>query len=805
MGYLLLAGKHFDNVGAIFDDLMSNIEKPERDTKIPYVRFISAILHFFPGQKYPTDGDCNFSKVGPRVLKVKPAENEVCLQTLRLLLSTTSSTSVVTPMVHSSAIPTTTTPLKRQSSALSGPSKKAKKTKESTPSLKEPEVVSQQTTLDDFVGRSSTSATTTTVPVTTIAVTPPVINPTSPVSQIAEVITLITSVLPSIPITSPFTSLVTNLPNLQHPASIVANTGPAVVQTSQPFSPFEGDMHFFNMFENSGPTLGTVDANINKLVEKVESLVASLDTNTTAVNQAGEELMTLASATATKADPSQLSSLQVEVNQLKDNMARNSNQLQFLTGHVDHLIGEVHALNIKMESANQLLSQLLAKLNEPTPALTPSFTHDNRLEVDAYRTPAADVAAPTNVIPHDDDKEGEMNSEENTMAEAQVAVEEPPSQSEGEKIVEVSAIEVQEDLDLQDQEDDDAADDDDDDDDDEDPSLWGRQKDSASVSSSQGKQKGIAVEGNLKLLSPSEGEQPSQFSPLLKGTPSLQIIPALTTDEQIIPTSLNEVDEQEEEEDETLLHPGRPSRPAQWSKDELKRRTEMISHLEKSVITERLLADCQKDVDFALKVQASMFKDDKMKENAVVVHAAILKEIEEERLKEKEASDKSLDWCKQKIDYRSDPMKIVAFTISGRKKKERTSVTMEITREDGSSKAIAFISSTKAKANQKKLVSSSSDNVAVIKNDTSIKFSKEALFGPPPNLSVLDLSLPSGGPFIPGKVLKNPFGIFFIDDESQLRFQRVSEIPLCPLNHLKDLLCLWCTYSPSVEPIKTLI
>ncbi|KAI3735215.1 hypothetical protein L6452_14705 [Arctium lappa] len=143
MGYSLLVGKHFDYAGAIFDDLLSKIEKPERDAKIPYVRFISAILHFFLGQKYPTEGDCNFSKVGPCVLVVKPFENEVSLQNLRLRISSTSTTSVVTPMVHPLAIPTATTPLKRQSIALSGPSKKAEKTKESTPSLKEPEVVSQ--------------------------------------------------------------------------------------------------------------------------------------------------------------------------------------------------------------------------------------------------------------------------------------------------------------------------------------------------------------------------------------------------------------------------------------------------------------------------------------------------------------------------------------------------------------------------------------------------------------------------------------------------------------------------------------
>ncbi|KAI3758737.1 hypothetical protein L6452_06308 [Arctium lappa] len=43
---------------------------------------------------------------------------------------------------------------------------------------------------------------------------------------------------------------------------------------------------------------------------------------------------------------------------------------------------------------------------------------------------------------------------------------------------------------------------------------------------------------------------------------------------------------------------------------------------------------------------------------------------------------------------------------------------------------------------KRKPVSSSSENVVMIRNETSIKFSREALSGPPPDLSVLDLSLP---------------------------------------------------------------
>ncbi|KAI3677685.1 hypothetical protein L6452_36951 [Arctium lappa] len=277
------------------------------------------------------------------------------------------------------------------------------------------------------------------------------------------------------------------------------------------------------------------------------------------------------------------------------------------------------------------------------------------------------------------------------------------------------------------------------------------------------------------------------------------------------------------------------------------------AEIEESVRAEKLIVECQQDATLALKVQSSQVKDKKLKKNLVEVQVALLKEIEDERLKEKEVNDKALDWCKQKINYRSDPMKIIVVVISRRKNKDRTSVTMDITREDGITKAM-FVSrlesfgymewlefkdalqkskstyrgyvegindalinrvvvvlkvssslTSKPRQIKRNPVSSSSENVAAIRNNTSIKFSKEALFGPPPDLSVFDLYIPSGGPFIPGQVLNDPYGIFFRDDEGVLRFQRVSEIPICPLNHLKDLLFLWCDFSPLVEPIKTII
>ncbi|KAI3702337.1 hypothetical protein L6452_28073 [Arctium lappa] len=277
------------------------------------------------------------------------------------------------------------------------------------------------------------------------------------------------------------------------------------------------------------------------------------------------------------------------------------------------------------------------------------------------------------------------------------------------------------------------------------------------------------------------------------------------------------------------------------------------AEIEESVRAEKLIADCQRDATLALKIQSSQVKDKKLKKKPIEVQAALLNEIEEERSKEKVVSYSSVYWCKHKLDYRSDPMKIVSVAISGRKKKDKVSVTMEITREDGSCKAM-FVSKleslgymewlefkdalkksksiyrgyvegindalinrvvailkvpsaipSKPKQIRRKSVSSSSENVAVIRNETSIKFSREALFGPPPDLSVLDLSLPPGGPYVAGQVLEEPFGIFFRDDEEQLRFQRISEIPISPLDLLKDLMCLWCDLSPAAEQIKVII
>ncbi|KAI3718384.1 hypothetical protein L6452_19253 [Arctium lappa] len=127
MGYSVIVGKHFYYAGALFDDLKSKLEKTERDPKIPYVRFICAYLHFLYANKYPTSHDGTFSKVGQRSLEVKSVAKEVSLSTLRTCLSLHSSTSAATQGNPSPAIPAATSALKRTSTALPGPSKKAKR------------------------------------------------------------------------------------------------------------------------------------------------------------------------------------------------------------------------------------------------------------------------------------------------------------------------------------------------------------------------------------------------------------------------------------------------------------------------------------------------------------------------------------------------------------------------------------------------------------------------------------------------------------------------------------------------------
>ncbi|KAI3681234.1 hypothetical protein L6452_36023 [Arctium lappa] len=864
MAYSVIAGKNFDYATAIFDDLKSKIEKTERDPKIPYVRFICAYLKFLYPTTYPTNSDASFPKVGQRSLEVKTLPNEVSISQLRSRLSLlTSSSSAATQEVLSSAIPAVT-PSKRPSTGSLGPSKKAKMTKEKATSSSIPKDVSLQTSLDAFVGLSSTSSapTTSTVPAISVAVTTTVTQP------------VVTTPIPtsSIPISSPPISLVSNPPSIPTP-----QFGPIGPEHHS----FEESLQFYKMFDNSGPSLATVDTNVNSLSSKVDSLSASLNNTTSAVQTAGDALKTLTATCASKADLSHITTLQAAIVKVREESKQQYDDL-----------------SAKIDACTATLQQVLDKLNAPALVPAPSFTEDDRstltiavefihlatsdipalegrltgLEAEVQKLATATTSSPSKDLSLvDNDKEGEKTAEENTDAEVCAEpLKETPSQVEGEiaadkappTIAEIVDDEEEdedddEDLDLEDQVDDSHQDDDDDDE--EDQSLWcssaatssaiaskeviqagGRQ---GSSSGTPSQRKGVSAEETLKMISLPE-ENPYQFSPLLKGS-ELQIIPAPIA-EDIIPISIAEIDEEEED---SLFHPGRPSRPSQWSEKVMKKRVEMIAQLEsqrlkipfqtsfseldflteaereESAKAEKLIAECRRDAQLALKIQSFQVKDKKLKRKPVEVQAALLKEIEEGRSKEQEINDKSIEWCKQKMDYRSDLLPITAVTISGRKKKDQLSVTMEITREDGTQKAIGYVEGLlKALINRftsilnlpspitpnpkklkRRIGSSSSEDVAIIRNETSIKFSRDALFGPPPDLSVLDLSLPPGGPFQAGQVIDNPYGIFFRDDDEELRFQRVSEIPICPLNHLKDLLCLWCDFFPAAEKIKEII
>ncbi|KAI3669317.1 hypothetical protein L6452_40549 [Arctium lappa] len=902
MAYSVIAGQNFDYATAIFEDLRSRLEKPERDPKISYVRFICTYIKFLYPNTYPTKDDDTFARIGQRSLEVKPLANEVSIYLLRSRLSLHSSSfSATTHTVPSSAIPVATTTSKRPSAGPIGSSKKAKKTKESTPSSTIPEGASQQATLDAFVGLSSTppAVTQPAVSAISIAVTPSVTPPIISSAEVNPNPTSIPIILPSPLVSEPATSLPigpehqTFEESLQFYKMFDTSGKPIILNTSFPTSP---NKPISELISFSGPSLASVDAHVNSLGEKVDALTNTINNTTSAVNQASEELKRLTATCSSKAENSKLSAVEEQVVQLRESS-------QLFQGRFESLTTEVRDLSSKVDLCTSLLQQLLQKVSETAPALPPSFTEDDRtnlniavefihdatcdipaveervtcLEADIQVLKASTATPAVEQPPTaDNDKVGEKVEETSIAAAGEAKTsKKPPSQSEGEKAKEPSSSihsllfeddeeeddEEEDDLDLVDQEKDQSFNDDDDDE--EDQSMWfskpnvssgttsqevvkaGVRGDTSSSAPSQSKDKQPIAEECLRTGSQSEGEHPSQID--------------------------------DEEEEDSLVHPGRPSQPSHGSEEVMKKRAEMIAQLEsqrlkvplqtsfseldfltkaereESAKAEKLIAECRRDAQLALKIQSSQVKDKKLKRKPVEVQAALLKEIEEERSKEQEINDKSIEWCKQKMDYRSDLLPITAVTISGRKKKDQLSVTMEITREDGTQKAMyvsklegfgftewiefwdalkkskstyrgyvegllkALINRVTSVLNlpspippnpkklKRRIGSSSSEDVAIIRNETSIKFSRDALFGPPPDLSVLNLSLPPGGPFQAGQVIDNPYGIFFRDDDEELRFQRVSEIPICPLNHLKDLLCLWCDFFPAAEKIKEII
>ncbi|KAI3677721.1 hypothetical protein L6452_36987 [Arctium lappa] len=188
-----------------------------------------------------------------------------------------------------------------------------------------------------------------------------------------------------------------------------------------------------------------------------------------------------------------------------------------------------------------------------------------------------------------------------------------------------------------------------------------------------------------------------------------------------------------------------------------------------------------------------------------------------------------------KLDHRSEQERISVVTILGKGKNNELTVMMEIFRDDGSCKTMylskletlsfyeclefketmkksrsihrghvekmleAFISKVTTRLSvpsnlpqRRRIVrrkhASSSENDVVIRNETIIKLSREVVVGLSADLSAIDLSVPHGKALRPGKVINKPLGIFFRDDEENIWFQMASEVPICPLGHLKDLL-----------------
>ncbi|KAI3667289.1 hypothetical protein L6452_42341 [Arctium lappa] len=310
MAYSVIAGQNFDYATAIFEDLRSRLEKPERDPKISYIRFICTYIKFLYPNTYPTKDDGTFARIGQRSLEVKPLANEVSISLLRSRLSLHSSSfSATTQTVPSSAIPVATTTSKRPSVGPIGPSKKAKKTKESTPSSTILEGASQQATLDAFVGLSSTTPAVTQPAVSTISivVTPSVTPPTISSAEINPNPTIIPIILPS-------------------------------------------------------PSLSG---------EKVDALTNTINNTTSAVNQAGEELKRLTATCSSKAENSKLSVVEEQVVQLRESS-------QLFQGRFESLTTEVRDLSSKVDLCTSLLQQLLQKVSETAPALPPSFTEDDR-------------------------------------------------------------------------------------------------------------------------------------------------------------------------------------------------------------------------------------------------------------------------------------------------------------------------------------------------------------------------------------------------------------------------------------------
>ncbi|KAI3702090.1 hypothetical protein L6452_27754 [Arctium lappa] len=622
-----------------FLDAMEYAWEPKPRTTIPNKKLTLVKKALMPSQLnyiFSHIIQCMSGKMGQRSQEVKTLPNEVSISELRSRLSLlTSSSSAATQEVPSSAIPAAT-PSKRPSVGSPGPSKKAKVTKEKSSTSSRPKDASQQTSLDAFVCLSSTSPAipTSTVPATTVAVTTTVTPPIVSVPPPPEVTPTVTTPIPtSIPVSRSSISLISNPPSI--------STQPQFEPIGPEHQSFEESLQFYKMFDNSGipitlntstnspykpvfqqltyisgPSLANVDTNVNNLSAKLEALTASLNNTTSAVQTAADALKTLTDNCASKADVSQLATLQEAIVKVREDSKQQFDDL-----------------STKVDACTSMLQQILDQLKAPAPVPAPSFSENDHtalniavefihqatseipeievrlkgLEAEVQKLSTAETSTPSKDLSLCvNDKEGEKESEENKEkeAEAEEQLKDTPSHVEGEEAAEKappSIADLVDDEEEKEQEDDDEALDledqeeephqDDDDDDEEDQSLWCSSAVTSSAIASKGvikagerqekpsetpsQSKGSSAEGTLKMISLPE-ENPSQFSPLLKGK-ELQIIPAIEADDLIIPVSVREIDEEDEEEEESLQHHGRPSRPSHWSEEERKKRTEMIS------------------------------------------------------------------------------------------------------------------------------------------------------------------------------------------------------------------------------------
>ena len=97
------------------------------------------------------------------------------------------------------------------------------------------------------------------------------------------------------------------------------------------------------------------------------------------------------------------------------------------------------------------------------------------------------------------------------------------------------------------------------------------------------------------------------------------------------------------------------------------------------------------------------------------------------------------------------------------------------------------------KGGKKKLKLSDPNDGPFLRNEHETRFSlDEVLKGHmSTDISMLNLDLPDKGPYTPNSVhFKPELGVIFLDYEGEVRFQRMSELHLCPMDHLVYLL-LW--------------